>query len=99
MDLDAMRQARVEADQAWEMEKSDFIEKNADGLGTYLRMVPKLYQRVVYKSWSGKSSMREAIKAKCLDCCAYQKEEIKGCTVKSCPLWNIRPYQEKKTHH
>lgn len=30
------------------------------------------------------------IKAKCLDCCAYQKNEVKLCTSLKCPIWRLR---------
>lgn len=46
------------------------------------------------------TSAQKAIKAKCLDCCAYQKEEVRQCTSTSCPLWPFRlgknPYKKKK---
>lgn len=32
----------------------------------------------------------KAIKAKCLNCCCGQREEVKLCPVKDCPLWQFR---------
>jgi hypothetical protein len=32
----------------------------------------------------------KAIKAKCLDCCCGQREEVKLCPVTTCPLWQFR---------
>lgn len=32
----------------------------------------------------------KAIRAKCLDCCCGQANEVKQCTVESCPLWPLR---------
>ena len=32
----------------------------------------------------------KAIKAKCLDCCCGQREEVKLCPVEDCPLWAFR---------
>lgn len=32
----------------------------------------------------------KAIKAKCLDCCCGQREEVKACSAKECPLWQFR---------
>ena len=32
----------------------------------------------------------KAIKAKCLDCCCGQREEVKLCPVNTCPLWQFR---------
>lgn len=32
----------------------------------------------------------KAIRAKCLDCCCDQRDEVKLCPVKTCPLWAYR---------
>ena len=40
------------------------------------------------------NSKATSIKAKCLDCCCWQKNEIKLCPVEQCPLWKYRPYQD-----
>jgi hypothetical protein len=32
----------------------------------------------------------KAIRAKCLDCCCDQVQEIRNCTIKRCPLWPYR---------
>jgi len=37
-----------------------------------------------------KTSPLKAIKEKCLDCCCGQKNEVKLCPVKECPLWPFR---------
>jgi len=39
------------------------------------------------------NSRKTAIKAKCLDCCCWQINEIKLCSVNHCSLWKYRPYQ------
>jgi|GEM_PF-1236039 len=46
-----------------------------------------LYDRVQ----TGKS-LRSAAKARCLDCCVWQPNEVKLCPAKDCPLWLYRPY-------
>lgn len=44
----------------------------------------------------------KAIKAKCLDCCAYQPNEVKLCPVTDCPLYPFRfgknPYRAKREY-
>lgn len=35
-------------------------------------------------------SRAKAIRAKCLDCCCYQANEVKLCPCKDCPLWCYR---------
>lgn len=50
----------------------------------------------VMDRWANdKSSLRKSIDAKCYDCSCGQFEEVRFCTVKTCPLWFVRPYQEK----
>ena len=56
--------------------------------------ITKLYEGVFKKAFSGKSKA-SALKAKCLDCTNLDRKEITLCTVKSCPIWLYRPYQEK----
>ena len=42
----------------------------------------------------------KAIRAKCLDCCYNQKDEIKNCPASDCPLFPFRfgknPYRTKR---
>ena len=39
-------------------------------------------------------SLKMAVKAFCLECVCWQKEEIKNCTDVACPLYPYKPYQE-----
>lgn len=69
--------------------------KTGEALGakTILSM-PKRYQWLFYKVFNReKTSLREKVKAKCLDCSVFQKDEIARCPVKACPLYEVRPYQ------
>ena len=49
------------------------------------------YQRVLAEAFAG--SRAKAVKAKCLTCSNFQKDEIQNCTVITCPLHTVRPYQ------
>lgn len=42
------------------------------------------------------SSLRAAISAKCAECCWLDRSAIRDCTATNCPLWTVRPYQEKR---
>jgi len=56
----------------------------------------KLSRRNKLEVWQDdKLSLRKSIDAKCFDCSNYQMEEVRECTVLSCPLWYVRPYQVK----
>ena len=52
------------------------------------------YKRVLAEAFTSRSYMK-VIKAKCLTCCCFEREEVRHCTVQICPLWNLRPYQDK----
>jgi hypothetical protein len=53
-----------------------------------------IHRTTVIKIWElDKSSLRKSINAKCFDCSNHQKEEVANCTVKTCPLWEVRPWK------
>lgn len=60
------------------------------------KSVPLSNQRVFADSFSG--SKAKAIKAKCLSCCNFSKDDITHCTVLICPLHTVRPYQSKSAN-
>lgn len=43
-----------------------------------------------YDKLRSTNSPLKRIKAKCIDCSAYQWKEVKLCPVKDCPLWDMR---------
>ena len=50
----------------------------------------------VFRSvYSTTASPRQAIKAKCLECCWMDVAGIRDCTGTACPIWSFRPYQQK----
>jgi len=60
----------------------------------WLDNIPDLYQGSFRKQWlkaATKSSMRQAVNAKCADCTNWQNVEIRECTVITCPLYQYRP--------
>ena len=44
--------------------------------------------------YTGQASPREAIKAKCLECCWMDEVGIRECAGTACPLWAFRPFQK-----
>lgn len=56
-----------------------------------LNIIPPKYRGIFEKAYSG-SSRTTALKAKCLECCCFQKRQVETCKSRSCPLWNYRPY-------
>jgi hypothetical protein len=51
----------------------------------------KPFMKLIDKIANG--SLKSAIKANCIACANFQREEVKHCQVVSCPLHSIRPYQ------
>ena len=35
------------------------------------------------------TSYRAAVELKCLDCCAWQRTEVRRCEIRGCPLWAV----------
>ena len=49
-----------------------------------------------YSIPKNKLSRPKAMRAKCMDCCAGNRMEVRRCNVYTCPLFPYRPYQEKE---
>ena len=65
-----------------------------------LQSIQKLNQKLYplfFRVYANTASPSKAIKAKCLDCSCWQRDEITHCNAVTCPLHNLRPYQEAKT--
>lgn len=60
----------------------------------YLERVPSSARGILQKTFEGSASPRAAIKANCLTCASFDREEIRSCRVLLCPLWRYRPFQE-----
>ena len=73
------------------------VQTNKSEVIRYAQNIPSKYQQVYLRAATGKSSPREAIKAKCLDCVGYEEpsNRIRACSAKTCPVWQFRPYQKK----
>jgi hypothetical protein len=54
--------------------------------------MPKSCRAGYLKAAEGKASPREAIKAQCLECVAWNRAEVRRCTATACPLWMYRPW-------
>lgn len=58
-----------------------------------LQQMPKIHRANYREAVSGRSR-KSGIKAFCLECVQWQKEEVRLCTALACPLFPYRPYQE-----
>lgn len=46
---------------------------------------------ILEKAYTGKASARAAIRAKCLECCNFDRKMVDDCLSEMCPLWAYRP--------
>ena len=54
-----------------------------------------LYRTIMEKAYASTASPRSAIKAQCLQCVGYIRDDVTHCTGFACPLWAYSPYQIK----
>lgn len=62
--------------------------------GDYAKTVPASARRNYLQARTGKASATNAIKAFCMDCMGYDRDAVKYCTSKICPLLEYRPFRE-----
>jgi len=87
------RQAVVAKKHAIRVEKLDRMPtKIKEGY----KNVPKSMQNLYLAVMVEKTTKTQRIKLKCLDCCCWDKEEVRQCTMKQCALWEVRPYKPKE---
>jgi len=56
-----------------------------------IKEIPKIYRKIYEKAVIN-GSKPAAIKAFCLECVCWQKNEIINCTSLDCPLYAVRPF-------
>jgi len=63
-----------------------------------LGFCPKRYRKKYEKlGEKAKTSYANAVKLKCIDCCAWYYTEAKVCKIKECPLWAVSNKVFKRT--
>jgi hypothetical protein len=70
-------------------------QNRASRVAKYLEGIPVSTRGVISRALAGAGSPRGAIKAKCLHCSNWQRDEITHCRVFTCPLHPWRPFQPK----
>ncbi len=71
------------------------VKKRDEQIAEQRKFIPERYRKTYDKAVAGKG-LRAAVNARCLDCCAWQRTEIRDCPALSCPLWAVRPYQKTR---
>jgi hypothetical protein len=65
----------------------------AERIAKHKSQIPEIYHAIYEKAVGGKSNVA-VVKARCLDCCAWQRTEVSLCPALECPSWTKRPYQK-----
>ena len=50
--------------------------------------------RMTYVRAMGGKSLKAAVKAFCMECVGWQREEVRLCTALACPLYPYRPFRQ-----
>ncbi|KKL07231.1 hypothetical protein LCGC14_2588050, partial [marine sediment metagenome] len=53
--------------------------------------MPRIYRKNYLAAVEGRATPRNAIKAFCLECMGWQRNEVSGCSTIDCPLNLYRP--------
>lgn len=59
----------------------------------FLKQVPSSSRGIIKRAFDATAPLSGAIKAKCLDCSGFDRDEVKNCTVVLCPLHPYRPFR------
>lgn len=68
------------------------IKQLKNKMQVFVHDLPDRYRKTFVTAFLGRSPT-SGIKAKCLDCSNFQREEIKACELETCPLHKYRPYK------
>jgi hypothetical protein len=69
---------------------NEFAEQTVRRASLYLPSAKNAF----LKAFSGKGKAA-AIKAKCIECCNFERHQVTACGVRGCPLWLYRPFRGK----
>ena len=56
--------------------------------------IPKIHKANYAKAMRG-NSMKAGIKAFCLECVGWEREQVRLCTDLACPLYPYKPYKSR----
>lgn len=92
MTVNLLRRARIKPEKALPTPERERI------LSYVATSVPEKHKIATQRALLGQVARSTAIRVKCLQCCNYEREEVKNCTVITCALHPVRPYQIKTTN-
>jgi hypothetical protein len=78
------------------MENATSENKRRQKISRRIAEIPKIYRKIYEKAVID-GNKPAAIKAFCLECVCWQKNEIINCTSSACPLFSVRPFVKVQT--
>ncbi len=79
----------------YQIEDSKSKQKRSEQIEQRRKQIPDIHRANYDKAMRGRS-MKAGVKAFCLECCGWQKEEVRLCSDLACPLYPYRPYRISK---
>jgi hypothetical protein len=78
--------------------QNDIPDEAKKKVEKYLSKVSSKYFDLMTRVFDSKATQKDAIKAKCYDCCGFEDIplNVHGCKSYTCPLWPLRPVSEAK---
>lgn len=67
-----------------------------DPVARRLAAMPESHRGTYRWAVSGKS-LRAAVTACCAECVGYDREAVRTCPAVACPLWSVRPWQQRRS--
>jgi hypothetical protein len=87
-----MRQASNELEDLKEEPRKARIGPSSDSEGRFSPLATCPEQsadRFRRRAERAATSYRAAVELKCLECCAWERPEVKRCEIVGCPLWSL----------
>ena len=67
-----------------------------DSVTRRLAAMPESHRGTYQRAVTGKS-LRAAVTAFCAECVGYDREAVRTCPAVACPLWSVRPWQQRRS--
>ena len=73
---------------------TEIAQKRASRTERVISEAPESAKGCLKRAFSGSGGRANAVKAMCLVCVGYDRQEIRNCSAYACPLWAYRPFQD-----
>ena len=87
---EAKRSAKS-VDQLMQNARLDFGEAQESAVARRLSDMPETCRRTYLRAMRGRS-LAAAVKAFCMECVSWDRQEVARCTALACPLYPYRPF-------